>query len=168
MGAYDRFKSADVMGVRQYIEPGKHRLLVKRTEMGPSKNPQKKGMEKTVVEFKVIRSDSMKLQSSCSLVETDTSQGYAGNVLAFTAGILGYTVDDMKADEAFDQVFDGCYGKEQILVGMLVDCVAQQVGTQAGGEYTAKTWEPVPASEYGEDGLIAPDGAYAPEAAAAE
>lgn len=163
MGAFDRFRTAEVMGVRQYIEPGLHVLLVKRTDMGPSKNPQKKNMERTVVEFKVVQSDTLKAGSACSLVETDEQDGYAGNVLAFTAGILGYGIDEMKADPHFEQVFDGAYGKDQILTGMLVACNAQQVATKKGGTYTAKTWEPVLASMYSEFGLIAPDGAFTGE-----
>lgn len=162
-GIYSRFKDADPMGVREYIKEGKHRFLVKRTEMGPSKNPQKKNMEKTVIEFKVIRSDTAKVGTACSFVETDDKEGYAGNVLSFVAGILGYTIDELKADEDFEAVFDGVFGTDQILVGMLVDCNAQQVKTTKGGDYTAKSWEPVPASEYEADGLVAPDGAYTGE-----
>lgn len=166
-GAYDRFKNAEPMGVRQFIEAGNHRLLVKRTIQGPSQNPQKKNMEKTVVEFKIIRSDTMKIGSSCSLVETDDKAGYFGNVLSFVAGILGYGIDEMKADPDFDTVFTSVFGPDQILTEMLVDCVGQQVKTNAGGDYTAKTWEPVDASEYAEDSLIAPEGAYVRAEAAA-
>lgn len=171
MGAYDRFKNADPMGVRQYIDPGDHYFLVKRTEQGPSKNPTKKNVEKTVVEFKVIKSDTMKEGSVCAMVETDASQGYFGNVLTFVAGILGYEVDDMKKDPDFDAVFASVFGEEQILTDMLVHCIAQQVKTtspQAKSDvYTAKTWEPVEAAKYEEFGLIAPEGAYTGEEQAA-
>lgn len=161
MGAFDRFKSADIMGVRKYIEQGTHVLLVKRTEMGQSRNPTKKNTEKTVIEFKVVESDTMRVGEMTALVEVDTSQGYYGNVLSFVAGILGYAVDEMKADPSFDEVFANVFGEEQILTGMLVRCIAQQVKTKAGGDYTAKSWEPIPASEYERYGLMAPDGAYA-------
>ncbi len=160
MGAYDRFKDAEPMGVRKYIEPGAHRLLVRRTVQGPSTHPDRKGKEKTVVELKIVRSDTMKVGETCSLVETEGSAGYFGNVLEFTAGILGYGVDEMKKDEQFNEVFGGCWGPDQLLIDMLVDCVAQKVGTTKGGEYTAKTWTPVHASEYEKDGLVAPNGAF--------
>jgi len=166
MGAYDRFRNADPMGVRQFIEAGNHRFLVKRTIQGPSANPQTKNMEKTVVEFKIVRSNTMKIGSACSLVETDAKAGYFGNVLSFVAGILGYSIDEMKSDPDFDTVFNSVFGPDQILTEMLVDCVAQQVKTTAGGDYTAKSWEPVDASEYAEDNLIAPDGAYTRQQAA--
>ncbi len=173
MGAYDRFKTADVMGVRQYIEPGTHVLLVKRTEQGKSKNPKHKGaVEKTVVEFKVLKSDTMKEGCSCSLVEMETNQGYFGNVLAFTAGILGNTIDEMRGDADFDEVFSNAYGEAQILVGMLVKCVAQQVATTSTGakspEYTAKSWEPVDAADYEDFGLVAPPGAWTAHGEGAE
>ncbi len=164
---YSKFQSAEVMGVRQYIEVGTHRLLVKRTEMGPSKNPQKKNMEKTVVEFKIIESSTMKVGESCSLVETDEQAGYYGNVKAFVAGILGNTIDEMTVDPDFNATFAAIFETDQILTGFLVDCVAQQVGTTKGGEYTAKSWEAVPASEYGQYNLIVPEGAYEPPEAAA-
>lgn len=164
MGAFDRFKNADPMGVRSYILPGKHVLLVKRTDMSQSKNPQKKGQEKTVVEFKIIESDTMKVGESVSLVETEASQGYFGNVLAFTAGILGMGIDEMKRDPDFDSIFEGAYGQEQIFVGMLVRCVAQQVPTTSkdakSDVYTAKTWEPILASDYAKWSLEAPNGSY--------
>lgn len=168
MGAYDKFKSADVMGTRQWIEPGDHILLIRQCQMGPSKNPLKKGQENTIVTYRVIQSDSMKPGTTCSLVETDAQQGYAGNVLAFVAGVMGYTIDELKADEDFDAVFDGCFGTEQILTDMLVRCTAQQVKTTKGGDYTAKTWEPVEAAKYEDFGLTAPDGAYVDEEEAAE
>lgn len=172
MGAYDRFKNADPMGVRSYILAGKHVLLVKRTDQSMSKHPNRKGQEKTVVEFKIIESDTMKVGESVSLVETEASQGYFGNVLAFTAGILGMGIDEMKNDPDFDVIFEGAYGKEQILVGMLVKCVAQQVPTTSSTAksevYTAKTFEPVLATDYGKWNLIAPNGSYAgPQDAAA-
>jgi len=162
VGAFDRFRDSEIMGVRQYIEPGKHRLLVKRASMGPSKNPEKKKLnqENTIIEFKIVRSDTMKVGSVCNLVEVSTAQGYEGNVLLVTAGILGYEVEKMRKDPAFDSIFEAAFGEEQIFCGMCVDVVAQQVKTTKGGDYTAKTWEPVLASEYEEDGLIAPDGAY--------
>lgn len=176
MGAFDKFKNADVMGVRNYIKEGKHVLLIRRTEQGMSKHPKKKDVEKTVVEFKVIASEPleeggncMKVGEICSLVEMETSQGYAGNVLAFVAGVLGLPIDDMKADESFDEVFGNVFGAEQIFTNMLVFCTAQQVPTTSpdakSDVYTAKTWEAVPASDYAQFNLVAPDGAYTPEAA---
>lgn len=183
MGAYDRFKNAEPMGVRNYITPGKHRLLVKRSNMSPSTHPNRPNQEKAVVEFKVIRSEqlmdkdgnpatdkagkpfpAMKVGESCSLVETSAQQGYFGNVLAFTAGILGYGIEEMKNDPDFDNVFIGCWGPDQLMTGMLVDCVAQQVDTTSASAksdvYTAKTWEAVHASEYANHALEAPDGAF--------
>src|SRR3989304_686394 len=121
MGAYDRFRNADPMGVGQFIEAGNHRFLVKRTIQGPSANPQTKNMEKTVVEFKIVRSNTMKIGSACSLVETDAKAGYFGNVLSFVAGILGYSIDEMKSDPDFDTVFNSVFGPDQILTEMLVD-----------------------------------------------
>ena len=163
MGAYDRFKNLDaVMGVRNWIKEGNHVLQVRRTEMSKSKNPQKKGIEKAVVEFKTIKSDTQKVGQICSLVEMESNQGYTGNVLMVTAGILGMDHEKMVEDPDFDAIFDAAWGTEQIFTGMLVRCGAQQVKTSKGGDYTAKTWEPVPAAEYPEFGLIAPDGAYVP------
>ena len=163
MGIWDRFKTANVMGVRNYIKEGHHILQVKRCEMGMSTNPQKKGVEKAVVEFKIIESDTMKVGQLCSLVEMDTSMGYAGNVLAFVAGIMGYDVEALKEDPDFESVFDGVWKEQQILVDMLVDCTAQQVKTTKGGDYTAKSWEPILASDYEKWALIAPDGSYTGE-----
>jgi hypothetical protein len=164
MGVYDRFRLAEPMGVRQYTDPGDHFFLVRRAIQRQTTNPQKKG-EVTVVEFKVLESNTMKVGQVCSLVETEPSQGYFGNVLAFVAGILGYTIDEIKADPDFNKVFDGCFGPAQILTDMVVHCIAQQVKTtspQAKTEfYTAKTWEPVDARDYARWSLAAPDGAYA-------
>ncbi len=167
MGAYDRFKEADPMGVRSWIVEGTHILLIKRTEMSQSKNPKTKGKEKAIIEFKTVKSDTVNAGKIMSLVEMETNQGYFGNVLAVTAGVLGYTIDDMKADEDFDAVFDGFWGSQQFCTDMLVRCIAQQTTTTKGGEYTAKTWEAIPASEYPEYNLIAPSGAYVPEERAA-
>ncbi len=164
MGAYDRFKTADVMGVRSYIQAGEHILLVKRTDQSQSKHPSRKGQEKTVVEFKIIKSTTMKVGESCSLVETEASQGYFGNVLAFTAGILGLGIDEMRADEQFDETWTDAYGERQVLVGMLVKCIAQQVATSSSTAksdvYTAKSWEPVATKDYAEFALIAPQGSW--------
>lgn len=168
MGAYDRFKNADPMGTRAFIEEGDHILLVKRTIQGPSTNPLTPSVEKTVVEFKIIKStnEKMKPANMCSLVEVSSKQGYGGNVLSFVTGILGYTIDEMKADPQFDAVFAGCFGVDQILTEMLVRCTAQKVKTGAGGDYTAKSWEPIEAPAYEQYGLIAPDGAYVKPSAA--
>ena len=196
---FDSFRSADVMGVRRYIEAGDQILLVKRTDMSKSKNTEKlksnPTLEKTVVEFKVIKTqlpdgmvydvdeagkkkltvtdtlgtfEPLRLNESCSLTEVSSSQGYFGNVLAFTAGVLGLTIDEMKADAQFDVFFDGAYGPLQIFSSMLVRCIAQRVKTKPGadgkpGVYTAKTWEAVPWSEYAEYGLVAPDGSFDPD-----
>ncbi len=159
-GVYSRFQTAEPMGVRSWIPEGDHILLVKRTEMSQSKNPTKKNIEKAIIEFKTVKSDTVKPGKIVSLVEMESSQGYLGNVLSVTAGILGMSIDDMKADPSFDSIFDGVWGQDQILTDMLVHCIAQQVKTQAGGDYTAKTWEPVEASMYAEYGLIAPQGAF--------
>ncbi len=161
MGAYDRFKdTSNIMGVRAYILPGNHTLLVKRSEMAPSTNPQKKGEEKTVVEFKVIESDTMKVGSTCSLVEVESSQGYLGNILVYVAGLLGENVDRFVLDPDFDETFAAIFEINQISTGMLVRCTGQQVKTKEGGDYTAKTWDPVHVSEYAQFGLIAPEGSY--------
>jgi hypothetical protein len=163
MGIFDKFKNAEVMGTRQYIEDGIHVLEIRRTEQGASKNPKSRGVEKTVVEFAVVESDNMKNGITCSLVEMETMQGYAGNVLSFVAGVLGITVDDLKGDDDFEQIFGGVFGTDQIFTGMLVKCVAQKVQTKKGTDYTAKSWYPVPAGEYGKYGKTAPAGA--PQAA---
>lgn len=172
MGIFDKFKNADVMGVRQYIEEGNHRLLVKRVSQFMSKNPLTKNQENVTIEFKVIRTTpkepdqkpQLKVGMTCNLVETSKSQGYEGNVLAAVAGILGLSIDEMKADDDFDDVFGSVFNEDQLLTGILVDCTAQKVKTKAGGDYTAKTWEPVRASEYAQHGLEAPAGAYLADA----
>ncbi len=159
-GVYDRFKTADPMGVRSWIPEGNHVLLIKRTDLSMSKNPLKKNVEKAIVEFKVIESDTVSPGKIVSLVEMETSQGYLGNVLAVTAGVLGLSIDEMKADQDFDATFDAFWGTSQVVTDMLVRCTAQQVKTTKGGDYTAKTFEAVHASEYEKFGLIAPAGAY--------
>lgn len=161
MGIFDKFKNADVMGTRQYIEDGIHIFEIRRTEQGPSKNPKHRGVEKTVVEFTVIESDTMKQGITTSLVELETLQGYAGNVLSFVAGVLGVTVDDLKADDDFEAIFGGVFGTDQIFTGMLVKCVAQKVQTKKGTDYTAKSWYPVAAGDYPKYGKTAPEGAPA-------
>ena len=75
MGIFDKFKNAETMGTRQYIEEGIHIFEIRRVEQGMSKNPKSRGVEKTVVEFAVAESDSMKAGISCSLVEMETLQG---------------------------------------------------------------------------------------------
>lgn len=176
MGRFDSFRKASVMGVRAYIEEGTHYLFVKRTEQSMSKHPKKQGQEKTVVEFKILETDSsdpkMAPGKMCSLVETEASQGYHGNVLAFTAGALGLSTDEFQADDDFESIWDSVWGQEAILVGMVVKCTAQKVATTSpdakSDVYTAKTFEAVPASEYARWDLVAPNGAYAgPEASAA-
>jgi hypothetical protein len=161
MGIFDKFKNADVMGTRQYIEDGIHILEIRRTEQGASKNPKHRGVEKTVVEFSVVESDTMKAGITTSLVEMETLQGYAGNVLSFVSGVLGVAVDDLKNDDDFEQIFGGVFGTDQIFTGMLVKCVAQKVPTKKGTEYTAKSWYPVAAGDYEKYGKKAPDGAPA-------
>lgn len=170
MGAFDRFRvnkdgtPIQPMGVRNYIKPGDHYLLVRRATQRQSTNPQKKGNEITVVEFKVLQSDTMRVGEVTSLVETELQQGYFGNVLAFVAGALGYGIEEIQADPDFDEIFDGIFGGDQVLVDMVVHCVAQQVATTSpqakSKEYTAKTFEAVDARDYAKWGLIAPDGAY--------
>lgn len=160
MGAFDKFKSAEVMGVRQYIIAGQHRFMVKRAEMGPSKNPQKPNLERTIIEFSIVKSTTMEEGAICALIEVSSNQGYYGNVLNAVAGIMGYEVEDMRDDKDFDATFLGVFGEAQIIAGFLVDCVAQQVKTKAGGDYTAKTWSPVGASQYAKHSLIAPEGAF--------
>ncbi len=167
MGAYDKFKGVEAMGVRAYIEPGDHVLLVRRTEQGPSKNPQTKGVEKTVIEFKIVKTSTMGVGKICSLVELDNQQGYLGNVNAFVAGILGLTTEELFADPDFEQLYGSIFGMDSILVDTLVHCVAQHTDTQAGGKYTAKTWDPVDAADYAQYGLIAPQGAWTRPAVAA-
>jgi hypothetical protein len=162
MGAYDRFRESSPMGVRSWVVEGDHVLELKRTEMSASKNPKNKNIEKAIVEFVTIESDTVKPGKIMSLVEMESGQGYLGNVLAVTAGVLGYTIDEMKADADFDATFDGFWGTDQICTGFLVRCHAQQIKTQAGGDYTTKTWEAVPAADYPKYGKIAPDGAYVP------
>jgi hypothetical protein len=159
MGIFDKFKTAETMGTRQYIEEGIHVFEIRRVEQGLSKNPKSKGVEKTVVEFSIVESDAMKAGISCSLVEMETLQGYAGNVLSFVAGVLGVTVDDLKADEDFENVFGAVFGTDQLFTGMLVKCVAQKVATKKGGEYTAKSWMPVHAEDYAKYDREAPSGA---------
>jgi hypothetical protein len=159
MGIFDKFKNAETMGTRQYIEEGIHILEIRRVEQGMSKNPKSRGVEKTVVEFAVAESDSMKAGISCSLVEMETLQGYAGNVLSFVAGVLGVTVDELKADDDFENIFGAVFGTDQLFTGMLVKCVAQKVQTKKGGEYTAKSWFPVHAEDYAKYGREAPSGA---------
>ena len=159
MGIFDKFKNAETMGTRQYIEEGIHVFEVKRTEQGLSKNPKSRGVEKTVVEFTVVDSDTMKPGISCSLVELETLQGYAGNVLSFVAGVLGVSIEELKADVDFESVFGGVFGTDQILTGQLVRCVAQKVQTKKGTDYTAKAWAPVYAEDYHKYGREAPEGA---------
>lgn len=161
-GRFSKFRDASVMGVRNYIPPGIHVLQARRFEMSLSKNPKNEGKEKSIIEFKIIETNHDKSRPGeiVSLVEMSTSQGYYGNVKAVTAGMLGMSIDAMEKDEDFDKYFDQIWGQNQILVGHLVRCTAQQVKTQAGGDYTAKSWEAVPARMYPEFGLIAPQGAF--------
>jgi hypothetical protein len=159
MGIFDKFKNAETMGTRQYIEEGIHVFEIRRTEQGLSKNPKSRGVEKTVVEFSVVESDTMKIGISCSLVELETLQGYAGNVLSFVAGALGVSIDEFKADDDFESIFGGVFGTDQILTGQLIRCVAQKVQTKKGTDYTAKSWAPVYAEEYSKYGKQAADGA---------
>lgn len=165
MGIFDKFKNAETMGTRQYIEEGIHVLEIRRIEQGMSKNPKSRGVEKTVVEFSVVESDSMKAGISTSLVEMETLQGYAGNVLSFVAGVLGVTVDELKADSDFESIFGSVFGSDQIFTGMLVRCVAQKVLTKKGGEYTAKSWSPVHAEDYAKYDREPPAGAPSKAAA---
>ncbi len=169
-GAYSRFRNANVMGVRKYIEEGDHVLLIKRTDQAMSTNPKKKGLERTVVEMKIVETnnpDNMKPGNSCSLVECEPAPGYLGNILAFVAGVMGETIDEINAysEEQFEDTFDSVFGVSQVFTGQLVRVIAQKVPTTAGGEYTAKTWEPVDARDYEKYGLVAPQGAWtaAPE-----
>jgi len=159
MGIFDKFKNAETMGTRQYIEEGIHVFEIRRVEQGMSKNPKSRGVEKTVVEFLIVESDSMKPGISCSLVEMETLQGYAGNVLSFVAGVLGVSIDELKADDDFENVFGAVVGSDQLFTGMLVKCIAQKVPTKKGGEYTAKSWLPVHAEDYAKYDREAPSGA---------
>jgi hypothetical protein len=56
-----RFRNADIMGVRRYIEEGTHVLLVKRASQALSKNTDKlkknPTLENTIIEFKVIKTE---------------------------------------------------------------------------------------------------------------
>lgn len=159
---FSRFRDAQVMGVRNYIPAGQHVLLARRFEMSLSKNPKNEGKEKSIIEFKIIQTNHDKSRPGeiVSLVEMSTSQGYYGNVKAVTAGMFGMSIEEMEKDPEFDTYFNLVWGEQQILVGHLVRCTAQQVKTQAGGDYTAKSWEAVPARMYAEFGLIAPNGAF--------
>ncbi len=155
MGAYDRFRNADPMGARNYIKPGQHVFLVTGTEQGASKNPQKPGVEKSLVNFRIMKSDTMKAGEVTALVEMSTGQGYLGNVLAFTCGILGFDIAEVRPDPnrskedeaAIEAMFDAVWGTQQMCVGMLVACTAQKSDTS---DYTNKIWAPVPAAQYPE------------------
>ncbi len=164
MGAFDRFKNADPMGTRKFITAGNHTLMIKRVQQGLSANPKTQGVEKTVVEFKVLESDSKEhpVGSSCSLVEMSNKEGYDGNVLKFVAGALGETIEAMKGldEQTFEDFFSRIFGADQLLTNMIVRCSATQTKTTKGGDYTAKEWEAVPARMYEKYGMTAPDGAY--------
>lgn len=161
VGAYTRFKTAQPMGVKSWIIEGTHILEVRRTEMSNSKNPLKKNVKKAIVEFKVIESDTVAPGKIVSLVEMETNQGYDGNVMAVTSGVLGNSTEELQADPDFEAVFDAFWGEQQVVTGFLVRCIAQQVKTRAGGDYTAKTWEAILADEYEKYGKIAPNGVIA-------
>ncbi len=197
-GKYDRIRTAEVMGVRRYIEEGDHILLIKRCQQATSTNTEKTknnpNLEKVVIDFKVVATellegstmidpgdgkpakkaqgrlaefDPLRINESCSLVETSESQGYGGNVLSVTAGVLGMTTAAMSEDPNFDAIFESAFvSAEQIFAGMLVRCIAQQVKTTSpkakSPVYTAKTWEAVPAADYAKYGFVAPAGAYDP------
>lgn len=165
-GRFDRFRKAQVMGVRAYIQAGQHVLLCRSFAMRLSKHPKKEHVENSIIEFQIVQTNStlQRVGERCSLVEVSSSEGYYGNVKAVTAGILGMGIVDMEQDPAFEDIFDAVWGEKQILVNQLVRCSAQQVKTSKGGDYTAKTWQAVPASMYAEFGLIAPDGAFQGEA----
>ena len=118
-----------------------------------------RNLTQLIVEFSIVESDSMKAGISCSLVEMETLQGYAGNVLSFVAGVLGVSIDELKADDDFENVFGAVVGSDQLFTGMLVKCIAQKVPTKKGGEYTAKSWLPVHAEDYAKYDREAPSGA---------
>jgi hypothetical protein len=173
---FSKFRDADIMGVRQYIEEGHHLLQVGPIKNDMTKNPMKaSNIENFIAEFKVIRTkplkdeqkDVLKENMTCSLVETSAQQGYAGNVVSFVAGVLGMTAREFQSDENSGNVLRAVCQEEQILAGMLVRCRAQKVDTkktaQTGQQYTAKSWEPVPAREYAEYGLTPPEGTYDPD-----
>jgi hypothetical protein len=169
MGLFDKFRSADIMGVRQYIEPGEHIFLITSNKCGPTKNPQApKGQENFIAEFKVIKTVPMddkqekKLVEGmvCSLVETSNQQGYEGNVVSYVAGVLGMTPQEFQLDPASEQVLHDVTEEDQIFVGLLVRCSAQMVKTKKDKDYTAKLFQPVPAEAYASYGMVAPDGAY--------
>lgn len=106
----------------------------------------------------------MVVGESCSMAETSENQGYFGNVLAFVAGALGMSIDVMKADPAFNDIFLGVFSPAQILAGMLVRCTAQQVPTTSAKAkskvYTAKTFEAIHADDYEKYGVTLIPSAY--------
>lgn len=161
-GRFSKFQTAAVMGVRNWILPGHHVLLARRFEMSMSKNPKSEGVEKAIIEFKVLETDNekVKLGDIVSLVEMSRNEGYYGNIKDVTAGMMGMSVADMEKDEDFDKVMTLVWYEQQILVGHIVRCSAQQVKTMKGGDYTAKSWEALPARKYKDFGLIAPEGAF--------
>jgi len=168
MGRFDAYKNADVMGARSYIVEGDHYFLVKRAEQSPSTNPKSKATEKTIIDFKILKTDTMRVGSMTAFVDVDTSQGYLGNIVSCVAGILGYkTPQEFQADDNFESCMESVFDVEQILVGMIVHCIAQNMKTKEKLDYTVKTWEPYEASKYEAFGLIAPDGAYTGEDSAA-
>lgn len=174
---FKKFRDADIMGVRQYIEEGVHLFLIGAIKNEGSKNPLKQTVENFIAEFKVIETQPLsetqpedkrlKKDQTCSLVETSAQQGYAGNVVSFCAGVLGMTPREFQTDPESEQMLRAICGESQILGGMLVRCRAQKVDTKktkdTGQQYTAKSWEPVPASEYAKYGLEPPTGTYDPD-----
>lgn len=172
---FAKFRTADIMGVRQYIEEGDHILQIGPVKNDQSKNPMKQTVENFIAEFKVIQTtplkedqtEVLKENMTCSLVETSAQQGYAGNVVSFIAGVLGVTAREFQADPESEGLLAAVVGEEQILSGMLVRCRAQKVDTKktatTGQKYTAKAWEPVPASAYARYGVTPPPGCYDPD-----
>lgn len=176
MGLFDKFRSADIMGVRQYIEEGNHLLLCGAIKHGNTKNPTKaQNLENFIGEFTVVQTTPLKPDQkdklvehmTCSLVETSAQQGYEGNVVSFVSGVLGMTPAEFQRDPESEGMLKAIVGESQILAGMLVWCSAQKVDTKktatTGQQYTAKTWKPVPARDYAKYGYEAPTGTYDPD-----
>jgi hypothetical protein len=171
---FNKFRGADIMGVRQYIEPGDHILLIKSNQCRETKNPQAPaGQENFIGEMTVIKTKPLTPDQkqvlregmTCNLVEISTKQGYAGNVVSYVAGVLGYDAREFQADADSENVLRDVCGEEQLISGFLVRCKAQKVATapkngKAAGEYTAKVFEPVPKEAYAGYGVTAPDAAY--------
>lgn len=172
---FKKFRDADIMGVRQYIEPGDHILLIKSNQCRETKNPQAPaGQENFIGEFTVVKTkplspdqkEKLREGMTCSLVETSTKQGYAGNVVSYIAGTLGMDAREFQADPDSEGTIRGVVGEDQLIAGMLVRCKAQKVQTRPKpgktepGEYTAKVFEPVPRSAYASYGIVPPDAAY--------